>query len=85
MLLEEGSQTGLARALGVLERRPAGEEIAEHQRVFVLEPLERLRKVLLEGGTDAIGETAHVLDQRTTLLDEQLERSHRGAVRMQLG
>jgi len=81
--MEERAQTSLARALGLLERGPQGEEVAKDQRVLVFEPFQRLREVLLERVGDAIGESARVLDQHTPLLHELLQHAHGSALRAQ--
>jgi hypothetical protein len=48
VFVEERCQARLACPLGVPERGPAGEEVAEHQRAFLIEPVQDLGKVLLE-------------------------------------
>ena len=85
VLPEEGAQAGLARALGLLQGRPVGEEVAEHQGVLVLEPIEHLGEVLLERVGDAVGQPAHVIDEHATLLDQPLQHTHRAALGVEPG
>ena len=76
VFMEECREAGLARALRLLESGPAGEEVAEHHGVLIAEPIEHLRKILLEGVGYAIGNARGIADQGATLLDQTLQGAH---------
>ena len=67
---KKACRRGLAGALDLFERWPAGQEVAEQRRVRVSKPVERLRKVLLQGVGQAIGEAGLVADQPAALFDQ---------------
>jgi len=54
--MEERLETRLASALDLSQRRPASQEVAKEDRVRILEPVESLRIVLLEGVGQAVGQ-----------------------------
>ena len=77
---EEALEGGAARQLGCFEGRPLGEEIAEDGGVFVVEPLEDVREVVLQGTGKAIREAHFVADQTAAMFDKLFEGTHRGAL-----
>ncbi len=72
---EEALEGGAAGELDGFESRPLGEEVAEDGRVFVVKPLEDLRKVVLQGTGKAIGEAYFVADEATAMFDELRQRT----------
>ena len=62
------------------ERRPAGEKLAEHHRIVVVEPLQHLWIVLFQCVTDAIGESYPVSHDHPTLFDQVSQPAHLGAL-----
>jgi hypothetical protein len=77
---EEALEGGAARQLGGFEGRPLGEEIAEDGGVFVVEPLEDVREVVLQGTGKAIREAHFVAHEAAAMFDEVLEGTHVGAL-----
>src|SRR6185437_7680905 len=67
----------------LLQRRPAGKEVAEQRSVAVIEPVQRLRKVLLERVAKAVDDALAVVDQHPSLLDQVPERTHCDALGME--
>src|SRR5262249_10873383 len=56
--------------------RPAGQEIAKQRRVCLVEPVQCLRKVLLERVAQAVGKTGLVSDQPAALFDQVQQHAH---------
>ena len=77
---EEALEGRAARELNGFEGRPWGEEVAEDGGVFVVEPLEDRREVVVQGTGEAIRETYVVADQTTAMFDEWFEGTYGGAL-----
>jgi hypothetical protein len=71
---------GAARQLGCFEGRPLGEAVAADGGVFVVEPLEDVGEVVLQGTGQASREAHVVAAQTTAMFDKLFEGPHRGAV-----
>lgn len=67
--------------LRLLKRRPAAQEIAEHDRVLVFEPLRGLGEVLLQRIGQPVSDTDPVIDQASALFDQVLQGPHGHALR----
>src|SRR5215475_2932163 len=65
----------------MLEAGPALQEVAEEQRVTVLEPVQRLREVVLERAAQAVGDAGLVANEIAPLLDQRGQGSHWRALR----
>ena len=63
--------------------RPSLQEIAEHQRALILEPLQSLGKVVLERTGESIGDASLIIDQAPSHLDQLLEDAHLSALRVE--
>jgi hypothetical protein len=74
------SMTSASRQLGGFEGRPLGEEIAEDGGVFVVEPWEDVREVVLQGTGQAIREAHVVADQTAAMVAKLFEGTHGGAL-----
>ncbi len=70
MGMEERLKSCPAGAPDGQQRRPAGQEVAEQHRVSLLEPLQRLRVILLERVTQPVGKPVLVADQVAAPLDQ---------------
>ena len=55
----------------------------ENVGVFVLEPLEHMREIVLQGARKAVGDAHFISDHATAVCDELVERTHRGALRLE--
>jgi hypothetical protein len=82
-LTKEGCEGGTARELHRLEGRPATQEVAEDRGVFLLKPVQHVRKRVLEGPGQAVGDPHLVTDHAATVLDELCEGAQRGALRLE--
>jgi len=80
MGVEKALERGAPRELGGLEGWPLGEEIAEDGGVFVVEPLQDVRDVVLQGTGEAIGQAHCVAHEAAAMFDEWLEGTHLGAL-----
>jgi hypothetical protein len=80
MRTEKVLQGGTARKLGSLEGRPLGEKIAEDGGVFVLKPLQHLRKVGFQGTGEPICDAHFVAHETAAMFDELCEGTHRGTL-----
>ena len=78
--LEESFEGGTARALCGFEGRPAAEEVAKDRGIFLLQPLQRLRKRVFEGTGQTVGQTDLVADQTPTVFDKLRQGAHGGTV-----
>jgi hypothetical protein len=80
VVAEEGFQGRAPGELRGFEGRPAAQNVTENAGVFVLEPLEHLREIILQGTREAVGEPDFVVDHAAAVFDELVERAHRGAL-----
>jgi hypothetical protein len=76
----EALEGGVARQRGGFEGRPCGEEIAADGGVFVMEPLQDVREVILQGTAKGIREAHVVADQPAAMVDKLFTGAHRGAL-----
>ena len=83
VVAEEGFQRGAPGELHRFEGRPAAQKVTEDVGVFVLEPLEHLREIVLQGAREAVGESYFISDHAAAAFDELVERTHRGALRLE--
>ena len=83
MRTEEGFEGGTAGELHRLEGRPATQEVAEDRGVFLLQPVQHMREIILEGTGQAVGDPDFVTDHATAVFDELCEGAHRGALRLE--
>src|SRR5262245_32406101 len=67
----------------MLEAGPALQEVAEEHRVTVLEPVQRLREVLLERAAQPVGDAGLVADEIAPLLDQSGQGSHGRTLRLE--
>src|SRR6516162_3357344 len=79
--MEERLEAGLVSAPGLKRRRPTGQEVAEQNGVVLVEPVQGLRIVLLEGMGEAVGEADLVVDQFASALGQADQRTHADALR----
>ena len=80
---EKGLQGRSAGLLHVVERRPSGEEVAEHNARFLLEPIDNLREVVLEGALQAVSDARLVANEPCAFFEQTLECAHASALRFQ--
>ena len=80
MVAEEALQGGASRQLHGLEGRPLGEEGAEDGGVFVVEPLQGVRKVVFQGTRETIRDAHFVPDQAAAMFNELFEGAHGGTL-----
>jgi hypothetical protein len=80
---EKALQGGASRKLHGLEGRPWGEEVAEDGGVFVVEPLQGVRKVVFQGTRETIREAHVVTDQTAAMFHELFEGAHGGTLGLQ--
>lgn len=85
VLLGGGQQAGLARPLGVFERRPAGKTVTAHPRLCVLEPLQRLWARRRARLGQAVRETPLLGDPATALFHARGPGAHGGALGLERG
>jgi len=83
MRLEEGFQHRLAGFLCLHLRGPTCQEIAKQDRIPMIEPLQRLRIVLLKRVTQAIGESRLVVCQGTALINHRGQCAYRNTLRLE--
>jgi hypothetical protein len=65
------------------EGRPATQEVAEDRRIFLLQPVQHVREIVLEGTSQAVGDPDFVTDHAAAVCDELGEGAHRGALRIE--
>ncbi len=80
---EEALQGGAARELCGLEGWPLGEKIAEDGRVFVVKPLQDMRKVVFQGAAETVRDAHFVAHEAAAMFDELFEGAHRRALGFQ--
>jgi hypothetical protein len=80
MGVEKALEGGAPREVGGLEGWPWGEAIAADGGVFVVQPLEDVREVVLQGAGEAMGEAHVVAHEAAAMVDEWLEGTHWGAL-----
>lgn len=73
---EEFPDAGLVCTLGLKQGRPAGQEVAEQHVVVLIEPVQGLRVVLLEGVGQAIAQAGFVVDQFAPALGQADQGTH---------
>jgi len=73
---EEVLQGRASRQLHGLEGRPGGEKVAEDGGIFVVEPLQPMRKVVFQGTGQAIREAHVVSDQAAAIFHEWCRGAH---------
>src|SRR5262245_14423446 len=76
MVAEEALQGGASRQLHGLQGRPLGEKVAEDGGVFVLEPLQDMRKVVFESTGEPIREAHLVPAEAAARGHELFEGTH---------
>src|SRR5687767_10150108 len=74
--MEEALERGSTRLAHALEGGPALQEVTEQQARRVVEPVQRLRKVVLQRIGEAIGDAGLIIDETPAHLHELFERSH---------
>ena len=80
MRTEEGCEGGTAGELDRFEGGPATQEVAEDRRIFLLQPVQHVREIVLEGTRQAVGDPDCVTDHAAAGCDELGEGAHRGAL-----
>jgi hypothetical protein len=65
------------------EGRPATQKVTKDHGVFILKPLEHVRKIVFQGTREAIGEPHFVADHTAAVFDELCQGAHRRALRME--
>ena len=78
---EAGFKGSTTSKLHGLQGRPATQEVAEDQGVFVLKPVQPLGEIVLERTGETIGHPDFVTHHAATVFDELCQRTHRGALR----
>jgi hypothetical protein len=81
MVSEEGFQAGTTGKLHGLQGRPVTQEVAEDRGVFVLQPVQHLREIVLKRAGEAMRAPDFVTYHAAAVGDELCERPHRGALR----
>ena len=66
-----------------LQRRPLSEKVAEDEGVFVVEPLQGMRKVVFEGTGEPICEAHFVTNEAAARGHELFEGAHGGTLGLQ--
>ena len=77
-----GCQRGASGELGGLEGRPAAQNVTENGGSFLLEPVEHLRAIVLQGAREAVGEPDGIGDDAAAVGDAWVERAPHGALRL---
>lgn len=80
MRSEKALQGGAAREWCGLKRGPWGEKIAEESGVFVVNPLQDMRKVVVQGTAETVREAYFVAHEAAAMVDEWFEGAYRGAL-----
>jgi len=80
VLANEGLQGRAAGQLGSLQGWPAAENITKHDRVFVLQPLERLRERVFQGAREPMGDPPCVSNHAPAVCNELCQGTHDGAL-----
>ena len=83
VVAEAGLQGRAARALRRFAGRPATQKVAQDDGSCLLKPLEPVRKRVLQGPGEAVGEAHGVVDHAAAMGDELFEGAHRGALRLE--
>jgi hypothetical protein len=76
VVAEEAFQSRASRQLYGLEGRPLGEEVAKEGGIFVVEPLQHMRKVVFQGTSEAICDAYLVADQAAAMFHELFKGAH---------
>ena len=63
--------------------RPAAQKVTENMGIFVLEPLQHLGEIVLQGAREAVGNPHCIPDHAAAVFDELVERAHRGTLRLE--
>jgi len=82
VVAEAGLQGGAACEWCGFEGRPATEKVTKDQGVFLLKPVQHVRKRVLQRPGEAVGEPHVVADHAAAMGDELFEGAHRGALRL---
>lgn len=83
VVAEEALQGGASCQLHGLQRRPLSEKVAEDEGVFVVEPLQGMRKVVFEGTGEPICEAHFVTNEAAARGHELFEGAHGGTLGLQ--
>src|ERR1017187_6149716 len=83
VLLEKLAQDGRFGFLQFLQRGPALQKIQRHGGVRILEPLQQLRIIRLEIGSQAIAKTRSFIDQLPAILRQKLQGTGLGGIWIQ--
>ena len=63
--------------------RPAAQKVTDKARVFVLEPLQHMGEIVLQGAREAVGDPPCIPDHTAAVCDAWVERAPRGALRLE--
>jgi len=83
VVAEEGLKERAPCEVRRFEGRPATQKVTKDHGVFILKPLEHMRKIVFQGTREAMGDPPCVADHTAAVFDELCQGAHRGALRME--
>jgi hypothetical protein len=83
VVTEAGLKGGASRELDRFEGRPAAQKVTEKRGIFVLQPLQPLRAIVVQRPGEAVGHPYFIPDHATPMFDKLFESAQGGAVRME--
>jgi hypothetical protein len=80
VVAEEGLKGRAPCELCRFEGRPATQKVTKDRGVFILKPLQHVRKIIFQGTRETIGDPHAVVDHTAAVFDALCQGAHRGAL-----